>query len=88
MANFEGWLINNVGRTVVDLTGLTGRYDFTLEFAPDQQSVPEPDNAARPLSNGPSIFTALQEQLGLKLESRKHPIEMFVIDSAEKPSGN
>jgi uncharacterized protein (TIGR03435 family) len=80
-------LTGEVGRTVVDLTGLTGNYDFTLEWTPEQASSPGPDSAAVPDSGAPSIFTALQEQLGLKLETRKHPIDML-IDRVEKPSEN
>jgi bla regulator protein BlaR1 len=60
---------------VSDSTGLTGEYDFTLRWTPDQTVVDEP---------GPSVFTALQEQLGLKLESRKGPVEVLVIDHVER----
>ena len=67
-----------LGRSVVDNTGLSGDYDFTLEWVPDEKAE----------SNGPSIFTALQEQLGLNLESTKGPVETLVIDSAEKASEN
>jgi len=67
-----------LGRTVVDNTGLSGTYDFTLEWVPDRSAE----------STGPSIYTALQEQLGLKLESTKGPVEIIAIDSAEKASEN
>ncbi len=67
-----------VGDPVQDMTGLTGMYDLKLEFTSDQN----PDAA------GPSVFTAVQEQLGLKLEARKAPLEVLVIDRAEKPSEN
>ncbi len=60
------------GRIIVDKTGLKGKYDFTLQVAPDESQS--------------AIFTALQEQLGLKLETQKLPIEVLVIDHAEKPS--
>jgi uncharacterized protein (TIGR03435 family) len=76
-----------LGRTVVDQSGLTGNYDIDLRFAPDpglQQSPGGPP--ADP--NGPSIFTAMQEQLGLKLQAGKGPVEVIVVDSAEKPEGN
>lgn len=69
------------GRPVLDKTGLTGKYDYKLEYAPD-------DSQADPDSAGPSIFTAVQEQLGLKLEAAKGPVEILVIDRIEKPSGN
>jgi uncharacterized protein (TIGR03435 family) len=85
-------------RSVLDNTGLTGNYDFTLQWttadesqgpmfkgAQDQQvtgSTPPPE------SSGPSFFTAIQEQLGLKLESQKGPGGVLVIDHVEKPSEN
>jgi uncharacterized protein (TIGR03435 family) len=90
-----------VNRVVIDKTGLKGRYDFTLKWTPDQPSPqafgagqgpgPGPmgkDAPPPPDPNGPSIFTALQEQLGLKLESQKGPVEILVIDHVEKPSEN
>jgi uncharacterized protein (TIGR03435 family) len=80
-------LSRELGRTVVDMTGLTGSYDFTLEWTRDQASPPVTDSpVVGPAS--PSLFTAVQEQLGLKLESRKQPIEMLIIDRAERPSEN
>jgi uncharacterized protein (TIGR03435 family) len=88
MSHLAGDLTREVGRTVVDLTGLTGYYDFTLEWTPEQASLPAADGATLPDSGGPSIFTAVQQQLGLKLESRKHPIDVLIIDQVEKPSAN
>jgi bla regulator protein blaR1 len=83
-----------MGRPVIDKTGLNGKYDFVLEWTPDPgadaraqgfgNGVTEP----APAPGGPTIFTALQEQLGLKLESQKGPVENIVIDRAEKPSEN
>lgn len=67
----------DIGKVVVDKTGLTGRYDFELDWARAQQD-----------ADRPGIFTALQEQLGLKLESAKVKIDAVVIDRAEKPSDN
>jgi bla regulator protein BlaR1 len=89
-------LSEQLGRTVVDRTGLTGNYDFTLKWSPDQGTPmftgadggQLPADAAQPDSSGPSIFTALQDQLGLELESQKSSVEMLVIDSVEKPSEN
>jgi uncharacterized protein (TIGR03435 family) len=75
------------GRTVVDKTGLTGRYDVDLSFAPERQ-LPGPANdgaAVAPDANAPSLFTALQEQLGLKLESSQEPEEVLVIERVERP---
>jgi len=88
-------LSNAMGRPVVDKTGLPGKYDFTLEWTPDVGAgangggffgggITEP----APAPGGPTIFTALQEQLGLKLESQKSPVENIVIDRAERPSEN
>jgi uncharacterized protein (TIGR03435 family) len=68
-------------RPILDETGLTGFYDLKLEFARDPSAVALADGP-------PSIFTAVQEQLGLKLEAEKRPIEMFVIDAAARPSEN
>jgi uncharacterized protein (TIGR03435 family) len=80
-----------LGRTVVDKTGLKGKYDVDIEWTFDEAIVIQlPPDAPKPASDGagPSIFTALQEQLGLKLESQKGPVEVLVIDRAEKPSEN
>jgi uncharacterized protein (TIGR03435 family) len=68
-----------VGGTVVDQTGLKGTYDFTLEFAPDP---------TRADDNRPSIFTAIQEQLGLKFVPKKESVNILVIDHVEQPSPN
>ena len=74
------------GRTVVDRTGLTGNWDAQMTFAPDPGRGAPPPDAPAPDPNAPSLFTALQEQLGLKLESTKAPIEVLVIDSVEHPT--
>lgn len=71
-------------RMVLDETNLTGKYDIDLRYAPDMDAPGQ--TQADP--NTPSLFTALQEQLGLKLESKKGPVEMFVIDHVERPSEN
>jgi uncharacterized protein (TIGR03435 family) len=84
------------GRTIVDQTGLNGKFDFDLKWAPDQSSaglpgtgLPPPGVDAPPLNpEAPAILTALQEQLGLKLEAGKGPVEVIVIDRAGKPSEN
>jgi bla regulator protein BlaR1 len=74
---------------VADTTGIKGVFDLTLEWTPDEvQSPAKPGNEAAEPSLGPSIFTALQEQLGLKLETQKTPVEMTVIDRIEKPTSN
>ncbi|HXE08585.1 MAG TPA: TIGR03435 family protein [Acidobacteriaceae bacterium] len=75
-----------LGRTVVDKTGLTGLYDAKLNWTSDPPAnAPASTDAA---ASGPSIFTALEEQLGLKLESAKGPVPVLVIDSIDKPSEN
>ena len=76
-------LSRQLRRPVVDRTGLTGRYDFELEWRPDIGPCPDTAN-----DNAPSIFTALQEQVGLRLESIKGPVETIVVDRAERPSEN
>jgi uncharacterized protein (TIGR03435 family) len=73
-------LSNEVGRLVVDKTGLTGKYEMALKWTPD--------DAQGESDAGPSIFAALEEQLGLKLVSAKGPVDTIVVDHAEKPSEN
>lgn len=77
-----------VGRTVVDKTGVPGQFRFQMNFAPVTASAAQPADAADAATDGPSIFTALQDQLGLRLESSKGPVEVLVVDHAEKPSDN
>jgi uncharacterized protein (TIGR03435 family) len=96
MTSLANMLSQQLHRTVIDKTGLTGKYDLELNWTPDQGSEPmfkgadgSPQRAdAAPDSSGPSIFTALQEQLGLKLQSAKGPVETLVIDHVEMPSEN
>ena len=71
-------------RPIIDKTGLNGLFDFRLEFSPNALEV----NAPELQQAHPSLFSALQEQLGLKLESAKGPVEVLVIDSVSKPSEN
>ena len=77
MANLALTLSGTLKRRVVDRTGVEGKFDLVLDWAPD--------NAA---GDGPSIFTAIQELLGLRLEAAKGPVEMVVVDGAEKAEGN
>jgi len=83
-------LANAVGRPVVDKTGLTAKYDWVLEWTPDAPATgPAGPDANQPVdSPGPTIFTAVQEQLGLKLESTRGPVETIVIDRVDRPSAN
>jgi uncharacterized protein (TIGR03435 family) len=84
-------LSSQLGRPVIDQTGLTGEYDFKLDFAIDNMVLmgpmgPPPPGVAPPASDStaPPLGVAIQEQLGLKLEPKKGPVEMLVIDHAEK----
>jgi len=89
-------LERQLSRTVIDQTGLNGEYDYTLEWTPEPgqggpESIglpPQAEVAAPADSRGPSIFVALKDQLGLRLESQKGPVEMIVIERVEKPSQN
>jgi bla regulator protein BlaR1 len=87
-------LSNVTGRPVIDKTGLIGKYDFVLEWTPDPgadaraQGFGDGVTEPAPAPGGPTIFTALQEQLGLRLEAQKGPVPNIVIDRAEKPSEN
>jgi bla regulator protein blaR1 len=91
-------LSQQIGSTVVDKTGLTGKYDYTLSFMPDEgagsmfgplKGGPPPDGSAQTQEPvGPSIFTAIQEQLGLKLVPQKEKVDVVVIDAIEQPSAN
>jgi uncharacterized protein (TIGR03435 family) len=93
MQDFAGLLQSAVlDRPVVDQTGLAGRWDFTLNWTPDESQfvgmgikVPAPSDK---LDAPPGLFTAIQEQLGLKLDSIKAPVDVLVIDHVEKPSAN
>ena len=89
---FASALSRYLGRAVIDDTGLKGNYDFTLKWTPgeNEPTFATPDTRAAPAADafGPTIYTALQDQLGLKLESKKAPLDVLVVDSAEKPSGN
>ncbi len=80
MTDFIGVLSTYTGRVVIDKTGITGTFYAHLEFASDM--------AVQDDASGPSLFTALEEQLGLKLESTKSPVEVLVIDHVERPSEN
>lgn len=95
MTQLATLLSQRVGRIVVDKTGLTGVYDFNLDFTPDQipgaggpgPVLPPGAPALPPVDpNGPSIYTALQEQLGLKLDSQRGPVEVTVVDSVDHPT--
>jgi uncharacterized protein (TIGR03435 family) len=83
---FIKFFLSRLDRPVIDKTGLTGLFDFHLDYAPDQAST---DGSALPADPaGSSIFTAVQQQLGLKLTRAKGPGEYLVIDQVERPSAN
>src|SRR5947209_19664083 len=76
-------------RLVFDKTGLTGRFAFTLAFTPDRIPTEAPPPGILPIDpNGPSLVTALQEQLGLKLEPARAQVDVLVIDSVEHPTSD
>jgi uncharacterized protein (TIGR03435 family) len=79
----------SVGRVVLDRTGLGGAFDLDLEWTPERTALPgNASPGVPPASEGPSIFAALQEQLGLKLDSRRDPVDVLVIDHVERPTEN
>ena len=84
-------LSKRLGRVVIDKTGIQGRYDILLNWTPDDGAAPLSNGGSgisAATDSGPSIFTAIQEQLGLKLESQKGPVQVLVIDSIDMPSAN
>ena len=85
-----GWVMQRsaLDRPVVDKTGLPGRYDFDLEWAPDETQFGGNVPAGDPEHPKPDLFAAMQQQLGLRLEATRGPIEALVIDRVERPSAN
>jgi uncharacterized protein (TIGR03435 family) len=79
-------LADQLSHTVIDKTGLTGDYDFRLKWTSEDQSNNTADNGTT--DRPPDLFTALQEQLGLKLESTKGPVTTLVVDHADQPTPN
>jgi uncharacterized protein (TIGR03435 family) len=75
-------------RPVIDQTGITGRYDFDLEFLPDEGQFGRAEWKGEANHPAPELFTAVKEQLGLKLEATRGRVNTLVVDKAEKPSGN
>jgi uncharacterized protein (TIGR03435 family) len=92
LENFVNGLSWNLGRRVVDKTGLTGKFDLDLKYSPEEPpSVPASSDAPKPVavdSSDPPLLTAIQEQLGLKLQSQKSPVEIVAIDKATQPEAN
>lgn len=85
IAQLVEFLSTRVGRPVINRTGLDGRYDIDLTWSPSEFEGPRNANAD---AQGPSLFTALQEQLGLRLESSRVPAEHLIVDHAEMPASN
>lgn len=92
ISNLTPLLSRLLGRQVVDETGLKGNFDINLVWTPDETQAfpprPAGENPAPPDSNAPSFFTAFQERLGLKFESKKGPVPIVVVEKAERPSEN
>lgn len=89
MADFVSVLQRAIlDRPVVDKTGLTGRYDFDLEWGPDESQFNGEIPSASSSSPEPPFFTAIQQQLGLRLEATRGPVDAIVVDHAERPSAN
>jgi uncharacterized protein (TIGR03435 family) len=93
MQRFADALSFPLGAVVADRTGIEGQYDVSFQWTSDPASesrVTKSGEPAPPASSdaGPSIFTALQEKLGLRLEARKVPVEVIVIDHANRPTPN
>jgi uncharacterized protein (TIGR03435 family) len=88
MGRFSTWLAGRLDHPVIDLTNLSGVFDFRLDWTPDDEQMiaraGEGKERSADKTNGPSVFTALQEQLGLRLETRRLPVEILVIDHVEK----
>jgi uncharacterized protein (TIGR03435 family) len=81
-----------LGRPVTNQTGLTGKFDVNVQYTPDENQManltPPGMKPPPPEGSGPSLFTAIQEQLGLRLESQKGPVEIFIVDGAQKATEN
>ena len=91
MTMFVNLLAGPLNRPVINKTGLTGRYDIDLHYAPGSGQVPSVETVESAQSDSPteaSLFTAIQEQLGLKLEARKAPLDILVIKHIEQPPEN
>ena len=84
LSQLTRYLAPQVQRVVIDRTGLTGDWDFDLKFTPPSAAASADAPASDP--DSPSIFTALQEQLGLKLEPARGPVDVLVIDGVERPN--
>jgi uncharacterized protein (TIGR03435 family) len=80
--------LTGVDRPILDRTGLTGKFDLIIEFAPRPKFTQPPDASSQSSDTGPTFLEALKDQLGLKLESTTGPVDTLVIDHIEEPSPN
>ena len=80
MSDLVDLISEDVGRTVIDKTGFTRVFNFLLDFAPLREGTPS--------SSGPTLFTAVQEQLGLRLQSASGPVDVLLVDRVERPPAN
>ena len=83
-SSLAGFLTGRTGRTVIDKTGLTGAYDFSLDWSPEEET----EGTGTAASQWPPLFVAIQEQLGVKVVASKGPVKVIVIDSVSLPSAN
>ena len=93
MVDFTGLLQSLLlDRPVVDQTGITGKFDFTVTFTPDDSEFnghpPQLPKPADDVEAAPGFFDAIQQQIGLKLDAKKTPVDVLIIDHVEKPSAN
>jgi uncharacterized protein (TIGR03435 family) len=89
MADFAKGLSPYDGRSLIDRTGLTGTWEFELAFMPDQLPPPQPGREPPPIDpNAPPLLTAIQEQLGLKLEPTRGTMELLIVDRVDRPTEN
>jgi uncharacterized protein (TIGR03435 family) len=86
----KGFLTEQMRSPVIDQTGIKGSFDFSMDWAPEERSPgrPEGEPSAASDPSAPSLLTALREQLGLKLAAGKGPVEVLIVDHAQKPSEN
>jgi uncharacterized protein (TIGR03435 family) len=89
MSYFAFYLAQQMDKWVIDRTGLTGHYDFTVQWVPDRPvGIDGSGGPAAAIPDGPTVFSALKDQLGLRLEPAKGPVEFLVIDHVEKLTAN
>jgi uncharacterized protein (TIGR03435 family) len=80
--------MGNLGRPVIDLTGLTGNFDMVIEWVPEANAPNPAGSDFQPDPSGPTFPEALKEQLGIKLDSQKGAADFLVVDHIEHPTGN